>query len=62
MHAPINRCPTIPGTSGCIRRGVWQKKLKRPVCPEKWVLPVGGYNFLRSCVSSPYVEDIPFPT
>ena len=29
--------------SGGIRRGIWQKKLKHPVCPEKWVLPMGGY-------------------
>ena len=33
----------IPGASGGIRRGVWQKKLKRVVCPEKWVLPMGGW-------------------
>ena len=30
------------GASGGIRRGVWQKKLKHVVCPEKWVLPMGG--------------------
>ena len=36
------QCPTIPGASGGIRRVVWQKKLKHVVCPEKWVLPMGG--------------------
>ena len=34
--------PTTPGASGGIRWGIWQKKLKRPVCHEKWVLPVGA--------------------
>ena len=33
---------TTLGASGGIRRRVWQKKLKHPVCPEKWVLPMGG--------------------
>ena len=32
------------GVYGGVRRGAWQKKLKRPVCPEKWVLPMGGYS------------------
>ena len=31
------------GESGGIRRGVWQKMLKRPVCLEKLVLPMGGW-------------------
>ena len=34
---------TTLGASGGIRRRVWQKKLKHPVCPEKWVLPMGGW-------------------
>ena len=27
------------------KQAVWQTKLKRPVCPGKWVLPMGGSHW-----------------